>query len=97
MQHEASVPALAYVVAGKPQRRHLLLAPPGGDVAAALVESSRYAFLYRSSAAKQGTGEQEVADLGPAGGVLGAALHGGPRGACRLLVLGRERLVVYAM
>lgn len=47
------------------QRKFLLLAAPGGDVAAALVEAGKYCYLYRSTAAQQEYGEHQVGrDLG---------------------------------
>ncbi|KAL4420811.1 hypothetical protein ABPG75_010467 [Micractinium tetrahymenae] len=89
VQHVSSIPAMAYVAAGKVQRKFLLLAPPGGDICAALVEASKYCYLYRSTAPRQEYGEHQVVDmeLPDAGGrgVLGAALAGNRAGSCRLV------------
>jgi len=69
VEHRATVPALAYVLAGKTQRRHLLLAGDvninggGGSVAAALVEGRRYAYLYGRVPEGASVGAQEVVDL----------------------------------
>ncbi|GAB4820252.1 hypothetical protein N2152v2_007298 [Parachlorella kessleri] len=98
VQHATSVPALAYVAAGKLQRKFLLLTPPGGSLGAALVESQRYAYLYRATAAGQEYGQQEVVELGlPEGsqGVLGAALVPAAGGASRLLLLTSSELRTY--
>jgi hypothetical protein len=46
--------------AGKVQRKFLLLAPPGGDVAAVLAEGQQYAYLYRSVAPRQAYAEHQV-------------------------------------
>lgn len=45
------------------QRKFLLLVPPGGDVACALVEASQYAYLYRSVAPRQEYGEHQVGGI----------------------------------
>ena len=84
------------------QRKFLLLAPPGGDVAAALVEASKYCYLYRSTAPKQEYGEHQVVDImelpdSSGRGLLGAVLAGSRAGACRLVLLAREGLRVVDM
>ena len=60
--------------AGKLQRKFLLLAPPGGDVACALVEASKYTYLYRATTERQEYGEHQVRR---GGGGLGADLGEG--------------------
>lgn len=60
-----SLRALSPTRAGKVQRKFLLLAAPAGDVAAALVEASKYCYLYRSTAPRQEHGEHQVRS-GPA-------------------------------
>ena len=74
--HAGLVPALAYVAASKTQRRHTLVAAPGGPVAAAIVEGQRYCYAYGAVARGQAHGLQRVLDMElPGGGrVLGAAL-----------------------
>jgi hypothetical protein len=86
VEHRATVPALAYVLAGKTQRRHLLLAPPPppagvggsaggvGAVAAALIEGRRYAYLYGRVPDGASVGAQEVIDLFAAARA-GGAVH----------------------
>jgi hypothetical protein len=101
--HHATLPALAptplpLLPAGKVQRKFLLLAPPGGDVAAVLVEAAKYCYLYRSTAPKQEYGEHQVLDMelpdSSGRGLLGAVLAGSRAGGCRLVLLAREGLRV---
>ena len=83
------------------QRKFLLLAPPGGDVAAALVEAAKYCYLYRSTSPTQEYGEHQVVDMelpdSSGRGLLGAVLAGSRAGACRLVLLAREGLRVVDM
>eukprot|EP00884_Botryococcus_braunii_P017203 jgi/Botrbrau1/4166/Bobra.0192s0033.1 len=74
--HEASIPALSYVAAGKTQRKMVLLGRPGGCVAAVIIETQKYAYLFRPVASGQVYGEHQVFDLGLNSDtlVLGAAL-----------------------
>jgi hypothetical protein len=94
-RHVASVPALAYVAAGKPSRRFLLAAAAParpGAAAAALVEARRHAFLYAPAPPGARRGEQRLTELAP-GGALGAALVPGPGGVgARLLLLHPDRV-----
>ncbi|KXZ56884.1 hypothetical protein GPECTOR_1g798 [Gonium pectorale] len=86
--HAVSIPALAYVAAGKTYKRHLLLASPapaGGaagrtQLAAVLVESQRFMYLYGATSVTQEYGRQQVVDLGLEDGeaVLGARLLESP-------------------
>jgi hypothetical protein len=78
----ASIPALAYVVAGKQQRRYVLLATPGSRLAAVLVEQQKYCFVYQSVEAGGQAGTQQVVQLegGNDERVVGAALLGGATG-----------------
>jgi hypothetical protein len=61
---------------GKTQRKMMLLGRPGGCVAAAIIETQKYAYLYRPVAQGQAYGEHQVYDLGLGSDVLvlGAAL-----------------------
>ncbi|PSC70698.1 hypothetical protein C2E20_5843 [Micractinium conductrix] len=96
VRHAASIPALAYVAAGKVQRKFILLAPPGGDLAGVLAEAIKYCYLYRATGSRQEIGEHQVVDMelpdGSGCGLLGAALAGGRAGGTRLVLLAREGL-----
>ncbi|WIA32717.1 hypothetical protein OEZ86_005903 [Tetradesmus obliquus] len=74
--HQAYLPALAYVVSGKTQRRHLLLGDSCSPVCGVLVEGQKYAYLYGQPSAQQQHGQQQILDMElPAGSrVLGARL-----------------------
>lgn len=76
VRHVASVPALAYVAAGKMQRKYLLLGGARAAAAAVLVEAQQYCYVYRRTEGNVPKGEQQVVDLRLSGreGVLGAAL-----------------------
>ena len=93
------MPSALPICAGKVQRKFLQLALPGGDIAAALVEAKQYAYLYRSTAAKQVHGEDQVVVVVQAGSgsVLGTALLGSTAGSCRLLVLAQDVMRVFHM
>ena len=97
VRHVASVPALAYVAAGKLQRKYLLLGAPGCTLAATLVEAHQYCYLYRKTEVDQPRGEQQVVELlGLGGGVLGAALlpaAASVSGGATLVVLGESGLL----
>lgn len=59
--HAANVPALAYVAAGKQQKKFLLLdTPPTGPVSAALVETLKYAYIYSRTAPSEAHGVQQA-------------------------------------
>ncbi|KAG2442368.1 hypothetical protein HXX76_002454 [Chlamydomonas incerta] len=88
--HAVSIPALAYVAAGKTHKRHLLLGSAGtgagcsstsssaggGVLSAVLVESARFMYLYGFTTCKEEYGRQQVVELGLEDGesVLGARL-----------------------
>ncbi|KAG2483809.1 hypothetical protein HYH03_017332 [Edaphochlamys debaryana] len=90
--HAVSIPALSYVVAGKQYKRHLLLTsasvPPHGakagqaeygtkmPLAAVLVETQRFMYLYGTTRTEEEYGRQQVVELGLEDGetVLGARL-----------------------
>ncbi len=85
MRHVGSIPALAYVAAGKTYKRHLLLSNGGsgstggakaGGLAAVLVESQRFMYLYGVTPVGSEYGKQQVIDLSLDDGetVLGARL-----------------------
>eukprot|EP00798_Chlamydomonas_sp_ICE-L_P017839 gene17839-24223_t len=78
LHHDCYIPALAYVVAGKLQRKHLLLGDPSGDVGAVLVEGKRFAYIYATTAGLSVQhGQQEVVDMELLEGesILGARLY----------------------
>ncbi|KAG2433472.1 hypothetical protein HYH02_012590 [Chlamydomonas schloesseri] len=85
--HAISIPALAYVAAGKTYKRHLLLgsagtgcssasSSSGGVLSAVLVESQRFMYMYGFTSSKEEYGRQQVVELGLGEGesVLGARL-----------------------
>jgi len=78
VHHAASIPALAYIVEGKTQRKFVLLGRLGSRVAAVIVESHKYAFVYYALQHPTDTnGVLQVIELGlqpGTPGVLGAAL-----------------------
>ncbi|GIL86925.1 hypothetical protein Vretimale_15539 [Volvox reticuliferus] len=88
VRHVVSIPALAYVAAGKTYKRHLLLSSPGTStatgkvgnsktsLAAVLVESQRFMYLYGVTTTQQEYGMQQVVELDLEEGetVLGARL-----------------------
>mmetsp|Transcript_37750 Transcript_37750/g.106682 ORF Transcript_37750/g.106682 Transcript_37750/m.106682 type:complete len:536 (-) Transcript_37750:283-1890(-) len=69
IKHEGTVPALAYIAAGKQQKKFLLLPPssdlssPGCAVSAVLVESQKYVYVYGRTAPNSIQGSQQVVDL----------------------------------
>eukprot|EP00891_Asterochloris_glomerata_P001667 jgi/Astpho2/1667/Aster-04101 len=60
LEHISTVPALAYVAAGKVQRKFVLLGHPGSSIAAAVVESHKFIYLYRRTVQRQPYGESQV-------------------------------------
>ncbi|GIL51441.1 hypothetical protein Vafri_7422 [Volvox africanus] len=89
VRHFASIPALAYVAAGKTHKRHLLLSSSGTtttaagkfstsktSLAAVLVENHRFMYLYGVTTTQQEYGMQQVVELGLEEGetVLGSRL-----------------------
>ncbi|PNW85571.1 hypothetical protein CHLRE_03g193050v5 [Chlamydomonas reinhardtii] len=88
--HAVSIPALAYVAAGKTYKRHLLLGSAGtgcssgsasssgagGVLSAVLVESQRFMYVYGFTSSREEYGRQQVVELGLEEGesVLGARL-----------------------
>lgn len=90
MTHAVSIPALAYVAAGKTYKRHLLLGSAGtgcssgsasssgagGVLSAVLVESQRFMYVYGFTSSREEYGRQQVVELGLEEGesVLGARL-----------------------
>ncbi|GLI69754.1 hypothetical protein VaNZ11_014434, partial [Volvox africanus] len=86
VRHLVSIPAIAYVAAGKTYKRHLLLSSSGTttaagklgnsktSLAAVLVESHRFMYLYGVTTTQQEYGMQQVVELGLEEGetVLGA-------------------------
>lgn len=98
VRHVASMPALAYVVSGKTQRKHLLLGEPAATcgVGAVLVEMQRYAYAYRRTDLRQAYGEQQLLDLQLEADdmVMGDRLL--PYPDERLLVLTKRLLLCYA-
>lgn len=104
--HSRTLPALAYLVAGKLARRHLLLAPLGqptpaalpAPTAAVLVEAHQLYYTYRSTTKDQEYGEQDVVDMGLADDeeVLGARFLPTLPGPFVVILTG-TRLLVHRM
>lgn len=46
--------------AGKVHKKFVLLAHPNSSLAAAVVEGHRFAYIYRKTVSKQGSGESQV-------------------------------------
>jgi len=91
--HAANVPALAYVAAGKQQKKFLLLdTPPTGPVSAALVETLKYAYIYSRTAPSEAHGVQQVVDLEQSGSET--ALLGTVEGAQLVSGDGRQALLL---
>ena len=67
IKQKGSIPALGYIASGKIHRKYLLLGKFGQEahIAAALVESRRYMYLYRQEQIWDKYGEQQIVDLGP--------------------------------
>ncbi len=100
MENVASIPGLAYVAAGKMQKKHLLLGAPGGDIAAVLVETHKFVYVYRNPARKAIFGQHQVIDMAvPEGssGVLGAALVQVPGSPARLLIVTSQQLLQFEL
>lgn len=58
--HTASVPALAYIAAGKLLKKYLLVPKSGGWLAAVLVENQKLMYVYTATASMQRQGKQQV-------------------------------------
>ena len=107
INHVASIPALAYVAAGKIQRKFLLAGPTEvtSKVAAVLVEARQYSYVYCKVDPGDMYGQQAVVDMGleSGSGVLGAALVGGDSSGGekgneqQLLILGMDKLLSYSL
>lgn len=90
--HQSTVPALAYVAAGKVQKRSVLFGTPDSGIAAAIVEAHAYAFLYKKTAPGDTSGANSIQPLGlsqESMGVLGAVLLPG-HGHSTLVVLTQD-------
>lgn len=66
--YESSIPALAYIAAGKLAKRFLLLTPhrPSSSsslqIAAALIETKNYAYVYKRTGLEDRLGYQQILD-----------------------------------
>ena len=58
--HACSADADGCLHAGKVQRKFVLLAPPGGSVAAVIVEAQKFAFVYYAVPASSSHGLHQV-------------------------------------
>lgn len=58
--HTSSVPALAYIAAGKLLKKYLLVPKAGGWLAAVLVENQKLMYVYTATATTQTKGKQQV-------------------------------------
>ncbi|KAK9845069.1 hypothetical protein WJX74_010199 [Apatococcus lobatus] len=98
LKHLSSIPALTYVAEGKVQRKHVLLGKPGSQVAAVIVEGSRFAFVYYSTPIKAAYGRQQVLEIptDDPSEVLGAMLEEKAEGPA-LHVLLRKSLLTYQL
>ncbi|GFH25144.1 uncharacterized protein HaLaN_23064 [Haematococcus lacustris] len=79
VRHVATIPALAYIAAGKTQKKHLLVGDAGcraAGVSAVLVEGAKFCYVYGVVGVRQEFGEQQVLDMQLSEGerVMGARL-----------------------
>ncbi|GAX75438.1 hypothetical protein CEUSTIGMA_g2882.t1 [Chlamydomonas eustigma] len=74
--HEAYIPALAYVAAGKIHKKHLILGAAHSKISAVLVEGQKMYYVYQKVLGNQASGHQEVLAMNLEAGesVLGARL-----------------------
>ncbi len=81
------------------QRKAVLLGSPGARISAAIVESHKYAYLYRSVRPGEQYGDHQVVDmgLGEKEVVLGAALLEGPSNTARLVLLSNSKIIVMTL
>mgnify|MGYP001811343409 CR=1 FL=1 len=84
---------------GKPAARYLLPAPPHASVAAAIVESHRFAYVYHCVPPGDATGRQLLTAVGEEDGpgVVGARLVTLPEKQTVLLVLKERSLSTYSI
>ncbi|KAK9814392.1 hypothetical protein WJX72_005099 [[Myrmecia] bisecta] len=98
-EHVGYIPALAYIAAGKVQRKFVLLGALAANVAGAIMEGQKLVYLYKRTKAGQESGENQVVDMGlleGGTGVLGAVLtEPAADGKSDLLVLTSHQLLVY--
>ena len=105
VEHVSSIPALAYIAAGKIQRKYLLTAGApsvGSATAGVLIEARKFLYGYHriDQQGNQKYGQQAVVDmeLEEGEGVLGAALvDGGSDKTQYLLVLCARKLLCYSL
>lgn len=101
-EHVATVPALAYVAAGKVQRRAVLFGQPGSVAAAVIVEAHAYAYVYKAVAPKEMTGKNLIIPLRlgtETMGVLGMrilAVSGGSGGS-RAMLLTEDAVITVSL
>ncbi|MEW5303148.1 MAG: hypothetical protein WDW36_005869 [Sanguina aurantia] len=97
--HTASVPALAYIAAGKLLKKYLLVPKSGGWLAAVLVENQKLMYVYTATTPVQTQGKQQVVDMGLVAGetVLGARLLEGNATTYYLLLLTQRRLILHTL
>jgi len=105
VKHVSTVPALAYIAAGKQQKKFLLVSgsagSSGASPCAALVEASKYVYVYGRARLNATHGSQQVVDLEAAepgstaaGPIQGARLweHNGTH---YLLLLRERHLTIF--
>ncbi|DBA75109.1 TPA: hypothetical protein ACH3X1_010431 [Trebouxia sp. C0004] len=97
--HIHTIPALAYVAAGKIHKKFTLLGHPESRLAAAVIEGHRFSYVYKHTTGRQRTGDSQIIDMGleeKSAAVLGAALVW-QDGQDTLLVLVADQLLVYTI
>ncbi|KAA6429712.1 MAG: hypothetical protein FRX49_00146 [Trebouxia sp. A1-2] len=99
LDHIHTIPALAYVAAGKIHKKFTLLGHPESRLAAAVIEGHRFTYVYKRTMGRQRTGDSQIIDMGveeKSAAVLGAALVW-QDGQDKLLVLVPDQLLVYTI
>lgn len=96
--HIHTIPALAYVAAGKIHKKFTLLGHPESRLAAAVIEGHRFSYVYKHTTGTQRTGDSQIIDMGleKSAAVLGAALVW-QDGQDQLFILIPDQLLVYTI
>ncbi|GMH33430.1 hypothetical protein BSKO_01264 [Bryopsis sp. KO-2023] len=98
ISHLGSVPAFAYVAAGKPQRKYLFIGPLESPISAVLIESERMIYVYGGSkTTTDAHGQFQVLDIQnyvAEGDIYGAHLSVGTR-VTELFIVTKSALVSF--
>ncbi|KAL0045595.1 hypothetical protein WJX82_010847 [Trebouxia sp. C0006] len=97
--HIHTIPALAFVAAGKIHKKFTLLGHPESRLAAAVIEGHRFSYVYKHTTGRQWTGDSQIIDMGleeKSAAVLGAALVW-QDGQDQLFILVPDQLLVYTI